>query len=214
MLLATCQVEIELSNAGEAVVELVGLPVQAAGPLDLQNPMAGALLDALRAVLPAGTWIERVTAVPTVAPAGPGQTRDAAGIEGPGGINQAIGELAPREWAGMRFRSESEVHIAQALDRAGVLFLPGALARLGPHVGRHNREVDFLVCHEGMWGILEVDGELFHSGSRHEADRARDDLFRQGGVAIIRRYDAGRCSSMPDEVVAAFLDVLRSSVPR
>ncbi len=72
--------------------------------------------------------------------------------------NQAIGHKATRSYAGLRFRSESEVRIAQALDRAGVLYLPNCKARVGSRDRRRNSEADFLVCHSGEWGVLEVDG--------------------------------------------------------
>lgn len=76
--------------------------------------------------------------------------------------NQAVEAVSARIWNNLRFRSESEVRIAQALDRAGVLFLPNCKARLGSPEGRRNRESDFMICYEGKWGILEMDGEPFH----------------------------------------------------
>ncbi|HEV2236914.1 MAG TPA: hypothetical protein VGR57_09675 [Ktedonobacterales bacterium] len=203
--------DMDLNAAGEVALNLFGLPVRVSGPLDAQNRFAAAIMDALRAALPPGTWIDRVTAHPAPTQKPAGQADGGTQVEPVVGLNQAAGELAPREWAGMRFRSESEVRIAQALDRAGVLFLPGALVRLGLGTRRQNREADFLVCHQGNWGILEVDGEPFHSGSRHLADTERDELFRAGGVETIRRYDAGRCASAPDEVVAEFLEALRKT---
>jgi hypothetical protein len=108
----------------------------------------------------------------------------------------------------MRFRSDSEIHIAQALDRAGVLFLPGALARLGPLGARQNREADFLVCVDGAWGIVEVDGEPFHGQAQRAADDARDELFRRHGISVVEHYDSVRCATAPDAVVAEFLAAL------
>jgi len=52
-------------------------------------------------------------------------------------------------WKNLRFRSQSETRIAQALERVGVLFLPNCLARLGAESGRSNKEADFLVCLDG-----------------------------------------------------------------
>jgi hypothetical protein len=57
-----------------------------------------------------------------------------------------------RTWNNLRFRSMSEVRLANALDRAGVLFLPNCRGRLNTQYGRENREADFLVCCEGKWG--------------------------------------------------------------
>jgi hypothetical protein len=73
-------------------------------------------------------------------------------------------------WNNLHFRSATEVRVAQALDRAGVLFLPNCKARLGRGSNRQNREADFLICHEGRWGILEVDGDDFHPPTRTAED--------------------------------------------
>jgi hypothetical protein len=75
-----------------------------------------------------------------------------------------IHPIQPRkvEWQNLSFSSVSEVKIAQALDRVGVLFFPNCRGRLTTTQGRRNRECDFLVCYEGIWGILEVDGEPYH----------------------------------------------------
>ncbi len=62
-------------------------------------------------------------------------------------------------WNGWQFRSQAEVKIAEALDRAGVLFFPKATARLTTPEGRTNQSPHFLVCSEGKLGILVVDGE-------------------------------------------------------
>jgi hypothetical protein len=131
---------------------------------------------------------------------------------GRGVTNQAVdSSKSPqlRTWANLRFRSESEVRIAQALDKAGVLFLPNCKARLGITSSRLNREADFLVCVEGKWGILEVDGEPFHPPSRTAQDHERDRLFRDHGIRLIEHLDATECYQKSDEVVARFLRLLR-----
>lgn len=122
--------------------------------------------------------------------------------------NQAPSPEALRMWRNLRFRSESEVRTAQALDRAGVLFLPNCRARLGLGKDRQNREADFLVCHKGIFGILEVDGEPFHPPSRTVHDHERDRLFKAHGIRVIEHYDASRCYQNADEVVQGFLQIL------
>jgi len=108
----------------------------------------------------------------------------------------------------MRFRSESELRIAQALDRAGVLFLPDALMRLGASNARQNREADFLVCAHRAWGILEVDGAPFHPGDDQEASSERDQLFTRHGIPVVKHFEAARCAAAPDVVVTEFLAAL------
>ena len=111
-------------------------------------------------------------------------------------------------WNNLGFRSASEIKIAQALDKAGVLFLPNCKARLGSGEDRLNREPDFLVCHNGKWGILEVDGEPFHSLTRTVQDHERDRLFKIHGITVAEHYDASKCFNNPDEVVNEFLRIL------
>jgi len=132
---------------------------------------------------------------------------------GRGILNQASriegGEL--HVWSNLRFRSRSEVQMARALDRAGVLFLPNCMGRLGQAGNRRNREADFLICTDGKWGILEVDGEPFHPPSRTVEDHERDRLFKSHGISVIEHFDATRCYQDGDGVVAEFLQLLRSS---
>jgi very-short-patch-repair endonuclease len=69
-----------------------------------------------------------------------------------------------------------------------------------------NREPDFLVCKDGHWGVLEVDGDLYHS--RAAKDHERDRLFRACGIKVVERYTANRCYREPEKVVGEFLVLL------
>lgn len=208
-LLASCTLDVVVDAVGDVGLDLVGPLVTAPGPLDLAVPLVATLAQALRDALPPDVWIEHLVARPADAarasPTPPSDLPPAAAKP----LNQAVGELAPRTWAGMRFRSESELRLAQALDRAGVLFFPDALARLGTPRARQNREADFLVCWQGAWGILEVDGAPFHGQDRGVIDTEREQLFRQHGVEVIEHADAARCFAAPERVVAAFLAILQ-----
>lgn len=108
----------------------------------------------------------------------------------------------------LSFGSKSEARVAAALDRHGVMFFPLCSARLGPTGNRKRREPDFLICHEGKWGILEVDGP-HHTGHIAE-DRARDDDFQYHGVRVVRHYKSDECYEKPDWVVNDFLNKLRT----
>lgn len=122
--------------------------------------------------------------------------------------NQAATAKNFRLWQNLRFRSATEVKIAEALDRAGVLFLPLCIARLNGPRGRLNREPDFLVCKDGKWGILEVDGEPYHPPQRTVHDHERDRLFQRHGIRLAQHYDSTDCYMTPDNVVAGFLALL------
>lgn len=114
------------------------------------------------------------------------------------------------EWQNLHFRSVSEVKIAQALNRANILFFPNSICRLNTNQGRRNLECDFLICYQGNWGILEVDGEPFHPASRAAEDHKRDGFFLDHGVSV-HRFDADECFNFPDDVVKRFLQRLKRS---
>jgi hypothetical protein len=111
-------------------------------------------------------------------------------------------------WNNLRFRSASEVRIAEALERAQVLFLPNCMARLG-FSHRENREADFLICQKGKWGILEVDGPFSHPPARKVDDDERARLFKAHGIHLVEHFDAGDCLEDADGVVKGFLYLLR-----
>lgn len=122
--------------------------------------------------------------------------------------NQAIGFKATKTYEGLRFRSESEVRIAQALDRAGVMYVPNCRSRIGSVARRRNIEADFLVMADGKWGVLEVDGEQWHDGLASR-DHERDRPFHHHGAHKVQRFSAGECFENPDGVVMQFLVLLR-----
>jgi hypothetical protein len=110
-------------------------------------------------------------------------------------------------WNNLRFRSQTEVRVAEALERVQVLFLPNCMARLG-FSQRQNREADFLVCHKGKWGILEVDGPSSHPPTRTVEDHERDRLFKAHGIRVVEHFDASECWENADGVVKRFLYLL------
>ncbi|GAB4280932.1 MAG: hypothetical protein Fur0025_09320 [Oscillatoriaceae cyanobacterium] len=105
-------------------------------------------------------------------------------------------------WNGWQFRSAAEVKIAEALDRAGVLFFPKATARLTTSEGRQNHEPHFLVCCQGKLGILAVDVAAADLG------RANDVIWQSQGIRIIQHYEVTECDAEPDRVVLEFLQLL------
>jgi hypothetical protein len=128
-------------------------------------------------------------------------------------LNQGL-QFSPQTpvltWNNLRFRSQTEIRIAQELDRRQVLFLPNCLARLG-FKARQNREADFLICAEGKWGILEVDGDLAHPPTRAAEDHERDRLFQAHGILLVQHFAAGECWENADGVVRKFLELLKKT---
>ncbi|MBF2028153.1 MAG: hypothetical protein IGS48_15540 [Oscillatoriales cyanobacterium C42_A2020_001] len=110
---------------------------------------------------------------------------------------------------GLRYRSQPEVCIAKALDKAGVLFLPNCMARLSDRHGRRvNREPDFLIFWKNKSGILEVDGEDYHPPSRTVDDHKRDLLFKRCGIQTVEQYDAAACVRYSEDIVEDFISLL------
>jgi hypothetical protein len=147
-------------------------------------------------------------------PAGRWQDTTADLLAGGPVDNQAVGfDQTQRSYEGLGFRSESEVRIAQALDRMRAMYLPNCRGRVGSHPeARHSIEADFIVFLNGKWGVLEVDGEPFHAPERSAHEHDRDRTFKRHGAAVVERFDAKRCYNEPDRVVAEFLTLLKGQV--
>ncbi len=176
------------------------------------NPLNHAIRKAITAVLPSGRYIKHFTVHAELIDIDANWRNELLEIaRGKGVHNQAVQATNARNWMTLRFRSQSEIKVAQAFDRAGTFFLPNCMGRIGEVDNRKNREADFLVCHNGKWGILEVDGEPFHPPSRTVHDHKRDRLFRMHGVRVVEHFDANRCYQKPDEVVTEFLKILDNS---
>lgn len=191
---------------------LLACPSECATTLsDEQHPITVDVHRALMESLPANTFIRRFTILengPGVTPSPEDLNITSVGADDASNQGMQIGLGPVLVWEHLRFRSKTEVRIAQALDRLGVLYFPNCRGRLGAGDARLTREPDFLVCSNGNWGILEVDGEPFHLDP--DRDAARDALFRSAGVAVIEHYNARECYERPDEVVSSFLTRLKS----
>ncbi len=109
-------------------------------------------------------------------------------------------------WEGLRFRSEPEREIAKILDEMGIMFFPLASGRVMTEEGMKTREVDFLICSRGLWGILECDGEMWHPSAAK--DHKRDNDYKRNGLWFIQRFTDKECKKSPDKVVLQFLDML------
>lgn len=129
---------------------------------DDENPIRQAVYRSIQAVLPENTYIRHFSVRAELVDLDPDWRTELLEIaRGRGVHNQAGMAKVFRVWNNLRFRSQSEIRVAQALDQAGVLFLPNCLARLGGREGRRNREADFLICHQGSGGSLRWTASRF-----------------------------------------------------
>jgi hypothetical protein len=106
----------------------------------------------------------------------------------------------------LRFRSPAEVAIYDELKKRHLLFFPNAAAVLGGEGKK--REPDFLICHKGKWGILEVMGKSYHNETTAVKDHERARLFKNHGIKCIEFYSGARCVNSPSAVVDEFLSLL------
>ena len=118
----------------------------------------------------------------------------------------SLGSSETRNHDGLKFRSQSEIQVYEALKKRNVLFFANATAVLGGT--NWKKEPDFLVCQDGKWGILEVMGDDFHPPETAMKDHDRGRLFNDYGVSCIHFYDAPKCYNTPEEVVDDFLSRL------
>lgn len=104
---------------------------------------------------------------------------------------------------GVNFRSKTEIRIFDTLVKRGVLVFPLPLAVMG-QTGR-KLEPDFVVCHNGKAGILEIHGDKWHTPetAAKEHERRRD--FLSLGINIFEIFDAQQCWNEPEKVVDEFL---------
>ncbi len=105
-------------------------------------------------------------------------------------------------WNNLYFHCEEQIKIAEALDRANILFFPNAKVRLTTPEGRQNQEANFLIFYQGKWGILE----LSHPNTLRPEDRDR--FFETHGIRIIHYCDCNRCNEEPDHLVQEFIEIL------
>jgi len=193
-----------------------GLHVNITGPrtvyeiiTDEKNPIRRAIKNALEAVLPEDTYIRHLSARAENIDVNPDWRADFLEFLMDVNISDDVSNYT-RIWNNLRFRSESEVKIAEALDKVGVFFIPNCKARLTTPEGRRNKEPDFIICHGGKWGILEVDGEPYHPPTRTVEDHRRDRYFKEHGINLVEHFDATECYNKPDDVVGRFLKLLEN----
>jgi hypothetical protein len=107
----------------------------------------------------------------------------------------------------LRYASKAEIKIAMELEARKVLFFPlavGVKAETGVPWKDH-READFLICYNGVWGMLEV---AWHPPERYEKDAEKALWFKKAGILCVEHRTAEACYNDPAQVVEDFLDIL------
>ena len=103
-------------------------------------------------------------------------------------------------WNGLDFNYQAEVKIAEALDRANIIFFSNTKIRLTTATGRENKIVNFVILHREKLGIIQISSEPFPV-----------DLNLDPNIKIVRNYDISSCTKQPDKIIAEFLDLLNQA---
>ncbi|MEZ4669099.1 MAG: hypothetical protein R3E39_14425 [Anaerolineae bacterium] len=106
---------------------------------------------------------------------------------------------------GLIFRSKTEIKIFNTLIKKGLLVLPLPVTVMGKM--RSYKEPDFVVCHKGKVGILEIHGDKWHPPETFAKENERRREFAKLGINIYEVFAATRCWDDPDGVVNEFLEV-------
>jgi hypothetical protein len=106
---------------------------------------------------------------------------------------------------GLRYRSKTEMVIADELKRRQIIFFPLPVAVIG---GKAVREPDFVILHEGRFGVLEIHGEPWHPASRAAQENAQAYPYRAAG-AIHFIADAKDAYNAPGVVIDKLLALMR-----
>ena len=128
-------------------------------------------------------------------------------------VTQGIGN-PPLEWGGMSFWSQTEIKIAEQLDKKGVLFFANARGRKNGQgfpvsvTGGIVRllEIDFLVFYKGKLITLEVDGKHHQQNGQIDRDYIRDRILLREGIPTAR-FTASECYNHTEAVIHEFLSM-------
>lgn len=126
-----------------------------------------------------------------------------AGVTNQGRVRST--NIAGREHDGLLFRSQAEINLYDALKKLGIAFAPlPVFLRGGDNYQR--LEPDFLIIKDGVFAVVEVDGDSFHTETPSAA-RARLKLLEDAGAYIIR-VNASSCAT-PEVAEACAQTILR-----
>ncbi|EKO3559356.1 hypothetical protein HJA72_000021 [Vibrio fluvialis] len=107
--------------------------------------------------------------------------------------------VAPLTTDGLLFRSQPEIHFYRALKSEGVSFSPlPVFIRGGQSYSRI--EPDFVIVHNGITMVVEIDGDTVHQETPAEA-QARVRTLQHEGVQV-ERILASECDEPQKAIVA------------
>jgi hypothetical protein len=128
---------------------------------------------------------------------------------GRGPVNQgSVPGIPPGKYLssdGLRYRSKTEMVIAEELKRRKIIFFPLPAAVIG---GKAIREPDFVLIDGARVGVLEIHGEPWHPPSRAAEENAQAMPYRLAG-AIHLIVDSKEAYNAPSVVIDKLLALMR-----
>lgn len=126
-------------------------------------------------------------------------------ITNQGMINNSEKEIIKYNF--LRFRSPAEVNIAKELDKYNVLYFPLPVAV----IKGKKKEPDFLIQHHKTkkFGILEINGDTYHTPTNSQEDHKRADIFHEKGI-FVKFIQAKECIENPHKVLETFFKTLEN----
>lgn len=164
-----------------------------------------AILDKAQVLLEQHTndQLTQVKVVPAVVEDPQWREKAAAWLSGSKVTNQGrvrSDNVAPLTSDGLLFRSQPEVHFYRALKSLGVSFAPlPVFIRGGETYSRI--EPDFVIVHNGITLVVEVDGDTVHQETPAEAHKRTTILLHEG--AHFERILASECDTPAKAKAAA-----------
>lgn len=115
-------------------------------------------------------------------------------------------------WNNMRFASMEEMLLAQALekvkktrDNLKLVYFPNCLARVLVDGTNVNMYPDFLICINGKWGILEVNGKQHNLPEQAELDNNKRNLLAKAKIQMYF-YSAESIRQDAERIVCEFIE--------
>ncbi|MDR3623436.1 MAG: hypothetical protein P4L85_29150 [Paludisphaera borealis] len=174
---------------------------------DERSEFANRIREAVDQLLSQGRDLHAVVIQPfQKAPEG-WQGKARAFVSGQGVTNQGrvrSTNIAGREHDGLLFRSQAEVNLYDALKKRGVAFAPLPVFL---HGGEEYKRIepDFVIIKDGVFAVVEVDGDSFHPETPSAAQK-RLKLLDDAG-AYIKRVNANSCRT-PESAEACADEIL------
>jgi hypothetical protein len=109
----------------------------------------------------------------------------------------------------LKFRSKTEIKVFKELKKRAILFMPLPVLVFKDR----KKEADFVIIEPvtGKVGILEINGDEYHTPETSAKDHERARLIKKYGIKVVEIFDATQCYNNPEKVIDVFIEILKKS---